>query len=59
MKDRCGKKCFANRGGVCTVLTEVLKDCPFQRNDITREQQNKDIQEYNSLRSTYGKPIRP
>jgi len=60
MKRRCDKDCFANVNGKCSALTEAYRGkCPFQRTDITREQQYADTVRYNSLRSIYGESERP
>lgn len=47
--NRCDKECFANKDGECQALTEPIKgECPFQKTDITMEQQIADMAIYNS-----------
>ncbi len=47
----CNKACFASKNGRCLALKEVIPlDCPFQRTDITIDQQEEDILVYSSSR---------
>ena len=54
----CDKECFANLDGECQCLaTPFVGDCPFQRNDITMNDQMKDIDRYNSRKSTWNERL--
>ena len=46
-KQRCSKECFANYNGYCFALTEsYIGECPFQRTDITMEEQMRSTKGY-------------
>lgn len=52
---KCDKECFANKDGRCLALTEIPKECRFQRTDISMAKQEADIKYYNSRGSLYGR----
>ena len=38
--DKCNRTCFAQKYGRCQALAKTpIGDCPFQRTDITMEEQ--------------------
>ena len=43
-KTFCDKECFANEDNKCMALSESIREeCPFQRIDITMEEQRKQM----------------
>jgi len=51
----CNKECFANLDGKCQCLdTPFVDNCPFQRADITMQDQIRDIERYNSRKSLWN-----
>jgi len=51
-RDYCDKECFANRDNHCLALSVSYRgECPFQRTDITMDDQVKQMIKYDSRRN--------
>ena len=51
-RDYCDKECFANKDKHCLALAVSIRgECPFQRTDITMEDQVKQMIKYDSRRN--------